>query len=315
MKLIDYLKNVKKVAIAGHVRPDGDCVGSVMGVYNYICDNFKEIEVHAYMEEFSDRLKYLSNLDNVEGKVADKDFDLFIIVDTADKERIGVAAELLDVVDNTLVIDHHISNTGYGKNNIVVSSASSACEVIYDLLDDHKISKNTAEALYTGIIHDSGVLKYQSTSKHTMEIAGNLMEKGIDYTAIIDEGFYARSYVQNQILGKALMESILLFGGKCIISTVSQREMDFFGITSKDLGGIVEQLRLTDGVECAVFIYETGALEYKVSLRAKNYVDVNQIASYFGGGGHVKAAGCVLKGTVHDVINNITREIEKQIYV
>lgn len=313
MKLERYLENVKKVAIAGHVRPDGDCVGSVMGVYNYIVDNYPDIKVHAYMEGYSDRLKYVAGLENVEDSVSDYDFDLFIVVDTADKERIGVAGELLNKGIKTLVIDHHISNTKYGDDNIVVSDASSACEVIYELMEDEKISRNTAEALYTGMVHDSGVFKYQSTSKKTMNIAGNLMEKGIEITDIIDEGFYARSYVQNQVLGKALMESILLFDGKCIVSKVSKREMEFFGITHNDLGGIVEQLRLTTGVEIAIFIYQTDTYEYKVSLRSKKYVDCNEIAGYFGGGGHVRAAGCVLNGSVYDVINNLTREIEKQI--
>jgi len=313
VKLERYLENVKKVAIAGHVRPDGDCVGSVMGVYNYIVDNYPDMEVHAYMEGYSDRLKYVAGLENVEDSVSDYDFDLFIIVDTADKERIGVAGELLNKGIKTLVIDHHISNTKYGDDNIVVSDASSACEVIYELMEDEKISRNTAEALYTGMVHDSGVFKYQSTSKKTMNIAGNLMEKGIEITDIIDEGFYARSYVQNQVLGKALMESILLFDGKCIVSKVSKKEMEFFGITHNDMGGIVEQLRLTTGVEIAIFIYQTDTYEYKVSLRSKKYVDCNEIAGYFGGGGHVRAAGCVLNGSVYDVINNLTREIEKQI--
>lgn len=312
MKIADYLLNVKKVAIAGHVRPDGDCVGSVMGLYNYITENYKNIEVRAFLEEFSNRLNYLANLDNVERDIDDCDFDLFIIVDTADKERIGVADVLFDEMENTLVIDHHISNTGYGKNSIVIPSASSCCEVIYDLLEEDKISKNTAEALYTGIVHDSGVFKYQSTSKKTMYIAGNLIEKGIDVTAIIDEGFYEKTYVQNQILGKALLESILLFDGKCIVSTLSKREMEFFCIEPKDLGGIVEQLRLTASVEVAIFVYEINHMEYKVSLRSKKYIDVNEVAKYFGGGGHVRAAGCILRGTVYDVINNITKEIEKQ---
>jgi len=313
VKLERYLENVNKVAIAGHVRPDGDCVGSVMGLYNYIRDNFSGIVAHAFLEDFSDRLKYVAGLDEVLDEVKDDDYDLFIVIDTADPERIGIAAGLLNKGIKTLVIDHHISNTKYGDINIVDHTASSACEVLYELLDDEKISKNTAECLYTGMVHDSGVFKYQSTSKKTMTIAGNLIEKGIEITDIIDEGFYARSYVQNQVLGKALMESILIFDGKCIIAKISKREMEFFGITHKDLGGIVEQLRLTVGVEVAVFIYQTDVYEYKVSLRSKKYVDCNEVAGYFGGGGHVRAAGCVLNGSVYDVINNITREIEKQI--
>ncbi len=314
MKLADYLVDVNKVAIAGHVRPDGDCVGSVMGMYNYIRDNFADIEVHAYLEEYSESLAYVAGIENAEKSLSDADFDLFIIVDTADVLRIGVAQELLKENIKTLVVDHHISNVGYGDINVIEPEASSACEVVYGLFEDEKISKNTAEALYTGMVHDSGVFKYQSTSKKTMTIAGNLIDKGIEITDIIDEGFYSRSYVQNQVLGKALMESILLFEGKCIVSHISRREMEFFGITHKDLNGIVEQLRLTSSVEIAVFIYQTEDMKYKVSLRSKKYIDCNRIAGYFGGGGHIRAAGCILNGTTfYDVINNITREIEKQI--
>ena len=184
--------------------------------------------------------------------------------------------------------------------------------MLYDLLDEDKISKNTAEAIYTGIVHDSGVFKYSSTSEHTMNIAGRLITKGFNFQSIIDNGFYAKSYVQNQILGRALLESILFLDGKCIFSALSRQNMEFYGVTQKELGGIVEQLRLTKGVECAVFIYEIGELEYKVSLRSNEFIDCNAVVSYFGGGGHVRAAGCTMKGTAHDVINNLSEKIEEQ---
>ena len=181
------------------------------------------------------------------------------------------------------------------------------------MLDEDKISRDTATALYTGIIHDSGVFKYESTTEHTMNIAGKLMSLGVDFPAIIDEGFYEKTYVQNQILGRALLESILLLDGKCIFSAVNKQEMEFYGVTPSEMGGVVEQLRLTAGVECAIFMYETAHMEYKVSLRSKKYVDCNAVAGYFGGGGHIRAAGCTLRGTVHDVVNNILIHIEKQL--
>ncbi|MBQ5475767.1 MAG: bifunctional oligoribonuclease/PAP phosphatase NrnA, partial [Lachnospiraceae bacterium] len=88
---------------------------------------------------------------------------------------------------------------------------------------------------------------------------------------------------------------------------------EFYNITSKDLDGIVEQLRITKGVEVAIFLYQTNELEYKISLRSKNKVDVSAIASYFGGGGHVRAAGCTMHGTVYDVINNISERLALQL--
>ena len=100
---------------------------------------------------------------------------------------------------------------------------------------------------------------------------------------------------------------------KCIFSYVSKRDMGFFNAVPSDLEGIVSQLRYTTGIEVAIFMYETGYQEYKVSLRSKDAVDVSKIAKYFGGGGHVKAAGCTMKGTVHDVVNNLMKEIDIQL--
>lgn len=312
MKIHDKLITAKKVGIAGHIRPDGDCVGSCMGLYNYILDNYKDIDVHIYMENPGDKFNYIANIADIEEEVKDEDFDLFIILDVSEKARIGVALEAFDKAKDTVCIDHHVSNSGIASENVIIPEASSASEVLFDLLEEEKISKNTAEALYTGIIHDSGVFKYSSTSEHTMNIAGKLMTKGFNFQTIIDDSFYSKSYVQNQILGRALLESILFLDGKCIFSVLSRQNLEFYGVTPKELGGIVEQLRLTRGVECAIFIYEIEELEYKVSLRSNNFIDCNLVVSYFGGGGHIRAAGCTMKGTAHDVINNLSEKIEEQ---
>ncbi len=313
VKLADFLVGVKKLGIAGHVRPDGDCVGSCMGLYLYITENYPDIETHVYMEEPKGRFDYIKAMDKVEETVEDTDFDLFIAIDLSNAERIGVAGEEYVKAKKTLCIDHHVSNTKFGMVNHVIPTASSSCEVLYDMLEEEKISEAAATAIYTGIVHDSGVFKYENTSEHTMNIAGKLMSKGVNFPAVIDEGFYEKSYVQNQILGRALLESILLLKGKCIYSAISQSEMKFYGVTQKEMGGIVEQLRLTAGVDVAIFMYEISPMEYKVSLRSKKYVDCNVVAGYFGGGGHVRAAGCILKGTKHDVVNNLLEHIEQQL--
>ena len=313
MKIAEYLENAKKVGIVGHVRPDGDCIGSCMGLYLYIKKNYPEIETHVYIESIPPKFMYIEDIDKVETSIKDTDFDLFIAVDLSDMERMAVCREEFLKTDNTLCIDHHISNTKFAKKNHILANASSASEVIYDMLEDDKIDKGIATAFYTGIIHDSGVFKYESTSEHTMNIAGRLMSKGVEFPSIIDEGFYEKTYVQNQILGRALLQSILILDGKCIFSAISKAEMEFYGVTEKEMGGVAEQLRLTTGVDVAIFMYEISTMEYKVSLRSKKIVDCNAVAGYFGGGGHVRAAGCILKGTVHDVVNNITRQIEKQI--
>ncbi len=312
-KLDDVLKGKSSVAVSGHIRPDGDCIGSCLGVYNYIKNNYPSVDVDVYLQSFSDKFNFIRYSDEVKHEKTDKIYDLFIMLDSSSLDRLGEFTDMFNNAKETICIDHHISNEKYAMENIVFPKASSTCEVLYGLMDEDMIDNHIAEALYMGIVHDSGAFKYSNTSAETMNIAGKLMEKGIPFTSIIDNTFYTKTYVQNQILGRALLESVLFFDEKCIFSVVTQREMDFYNISYKDLDGIVEQLRITKGVECAIFMYETGEMEFKVSMRSNEIVDVSAIATYFGGGGHIRAAGFNMKGTLYDVINNISEQLAKQL--
>lgn len=312
-KLDDVLKGKSSVAVSGHIRPDGDCIGSCLGVYNYIKNNYPSVDVDVYLQSFSDKFNFIRYSDEVKHEKTDKIYDFFIMLDSSSLDRLGEFTDMFNNAKETICIDHHISNEKYAMENIVFPKASSTCEVLYGLMDEDMIDNHIAEALYMGIVHDSGAFKYSNTSAETMNIAGKLMEKGIPFTSIIDNTFYTKTYVQNQILGRALLESVLFFDEKCIFSVVTQREMDFYNISYKDLDGIVEQLRITKGVECAIFMYETGEMEFKVSMRSNEIVDVSAIATYFGGGGHIRAAGFNMKGTLYDVINNISEQLAKQL--
>ena len=313
-KITSELNNVKTVAIAGHIRPDGDCVGACMGLYLYLKENYPEIETDVYLEEPKEGFSFLSGFREIKTVYDEsKTYDVFFVLDTSVKNRIGVALAGYESAGRTICIDHHISNKGFGDKNVIRPQVSSASELVYTLLEEDKVTKPVAEALYMGIIHDTGVFEYSCTTPETMAIGAKLMEMGIDFSKIVDKTFYEKSYVQNQILGRCLMESIMVLDGKCIVGSVKKRDMDFYGVVPKDLDGIVQQLRVTKGVEVAIFLYEVKTQEFKVSLRSNGPVDVNAIASYFGGGGHVKAAGCTMQGSVYDVINNLTLPIEKQL--
>lgn len=313
LQLTNELKNISSLAIAGHVRPDGDCVGSCMGLYNYIASNFPEIKVDVYLEEIPSSLLFIKNTDKIKHKYEmNVVYDLFIALDSADKDRLGFSIELFDSAKRTICIDHHVSNVGYADVNLIDPESASTCELLFYNLDFNKINNNIAECLYTGIVHDTGVFRFSNTTEKTMIAAGKLMGKGIPFSEIINDSFYQKTFVQNQILGRALLESVMFYDNKCIFAAISKKEMDFYGVKSHDMDGIVNQLLITEGVECAIFIYEVGAQEYKASLRSKQYVDVSKIASYFGGGGHVRAAGCNMVGTIYDVVNNLSKQIEVQ---
>lgn len=315
MSFLDTIvKDVKAVAILGHVRPDGDCVGSCLAAYNYLSEQYPEVEAAVYLETPSAKFSYLKGFDAIISDFSgDKTYDLCLCLDCSDTLRFGEAVKFLKTAGKSLCVDHHVTNLGYADENIVEDKASSTCEVLFGLFDESRISKAVAECIYTGIIHDTGVFKYDCTSAKTMEIAGKMMEKGINFSQIIDNSFYRKSYIQNQILGRALLESITFHDGKCIFSAISKKDMDFYGVTGGDMDGVIDQLRVTENVECAIFIYETACREYKVSLRSTTDLDVSRIAVYFGGGGHKKAAGCTMTGSIHDVINNLSDQITKQL--
>lgn len=314
MRLEAELRQVKSIAIAGHVRPDGDCTGSCLAVYGYIREHFPDIEADVYLEVNNPAFGMLKWAEEIRTDYREeRTYDLFLALDVSDKERLGEALKYFEAAGRTICIDHHITNKGFAEENLIEPEASSTSELVFGILEEDKISRETAEALYMGIVHDTGIFQYSNTTPRTMEVAGRLMAKGIAFSRIIDETFYQKTYIQNQVLGRTLMESILLLDGKIIMGRIRQKDMEFYGVGPKDLEGIVNQLRVTKGVEVAIFLHETGNQEYKVSLRSNGPVDVSKVCAYFGGGGHVKAAGCTMHGTLHDVVNNLTLHIEQQL--
>lgn len=311
-RLIEMIETAETIAVLGHIHPDGDCVGSCLAVCNYIREQYPEKVVQVYLEKPPVKFNYLKYFDEIcQDAHTGKTYDLCICLDSAALDRLGEFAAYLDSAQASICLDHHVTNSGYAQENFVIE-ASSASEVVYGFLDLDKISKETAECIYTGILHDTNVFKNSNTTEHTMEVAGKMMSKGINFAKIIDESFYRKTYVQNQILGRALLESVVFLHGTCIFSVVRRRDMEFYGVESTDLDGIVDQMRITEGVEVAIFLYEIENHVFKVSMRSNNYVNVSKVAAYFGGGGHIRASGCTMNGSVHDVINNLSGQIEAQ---
>lgn len=313
MKIIEEVKEAKTIGISGHIRPDGDCVGSVMSLYLYLKKELPDAQVDVYLEQPADIFGCIKDIDKIHTNFeTDMVYDVFLALD-CNTERLGDAQILFERAGKRINIDHHISNTGCGDINIIEPERSSTCELLYELLDSEKIDEEIAKALYIGIIHDCGVFQYSNTSPRTFQIAAELIKFGFDFPKLIDETFYEKTYMQSQIMGRAILESIRFMDGKCIVSMVDKRTMDFYQAGPKDLDGIVNQLRNVKGVECAIFMYEIGPLEYKVSMRSCGKVDVAAVAMQFGGGGHVRAAGCTMNGTYHDNINNLSKRIEEQL--
>lgn len=313
MDILKECKDAKKIAISGHIRPDGDCVGSVMALYLYLQKALKNVQIDAILEKPTASFDCIHKVEEIKTEPdASTIYDVFFCLDCT-KERLGIGEAFFDSAIKTINIDHHISNHGSGEFTCVVPTAGATCEVLFDLMDQRFMDREIAQAIYIGLIHDTGVFQYSNTTSHTLEIASKLIAYGFPFANIIEETFYQKTYIQKQIMSRAVLESILIMDGKCAVTCVDKKTMEFYHAGPKDLEGIINQLRAIQGVECAVFMYEIGLQEYKVSMRSTDKINVSEIAVFFGGGGHIKAAGCTMRGNFYDVINNLSYHIEKQL--
>ena len=312
--LLNVLKEANTVGISGHIRPDGDCVGSCMAMYLYLTKMFPEKRMDIFLEPIPAAYDCIKELDKIRTDFVTEieSYDAFLVID-CDKTRIGNAASYYDKAKIKINIDHHISNQGCGDYNYIVPTASSASELVFDLIKEEALDEDIALSLYLGIIHDCGVFQYSNTSSKTLQTAAKLIGFGFDFSKIIEETFYQKTYLQNQLLGKAVSESQLILGGHSIYSAVSKEVLEEFGAKPSDLDGIVNQLRNTKGVDCAIFMYQLEDGQYKVSMRSNEKVNVSLIAQKFGGGGHIKAAGVTMEGTVLDIVEKLSRLIEEQL--
>ena len=317
MQRIDILKEIqdaRSIAITGHIRPDGDCIGSVMSLYHYIKNARKDLEPDIYLEEPSFVFDYIKDIKKIRYEAGEPAvYDVLFVCDTS-ADRIGHALGLFEKAVKTINIDHHISNAeGSAMVNFVEPEVGSCCEVLYHLMDRTYMDTDIAKELYTGIIHDTGVMQYSNTTPDTLRICADLISFGFDFTRLIDESFYEKTYRQNLLLGRALEESRLCLDGRAIVSVVTLETMKFYGATPKTVDGIVNQLRRTRGTYVAIFMYELEEGQFKVSLRSDEHVNVSLIAQSFGGGGHIRAAGFNVEGDPEEHIRRILDEILKQL--
>lgn len=313
-KLHEVLSGVKCAAVSGHVNPDGDCAGSCLASYNYIKENYPDIQIDVYLDPIPNIFKFLKSSDEIKAPGTEKkEYDLFLAQDCGDAARLGAAEHYFHEAKKTVCIDHHKSNGAFADINYIYPEASSTSELIYDLIEDEKISKAVAECIYLGIVHDTGVFQYSCTSSKTMNIAGRLMDKGIDFTRIINDTFFEKTYEQTRIMAAALLKSQRFLDETCIFSFITREEMEEYHVLPKHLEGIVSQMRAVKGVDTAVFLYQNGENSYKVSMRSSNLVDVAEIAVGFGGGGHARAAGATMEGDARQIRDLILEKIRQQL--
>jgi phosphoesterase RecJ-like protein len=305
------IKEEDNFAIASHTSPDGDSMGSMLGLYNTLKSIGKKVDL--FIDDvLPDKYSFLPGFENIKTPENPGQYSCFFVLDCGDEERLGKASNIIANSRKVINIDHHISNKLFGHLNIVDSNASSTGEMIYQILkiNGFDISKDTAVCLYTSMLTDTGGFRYSNTTSITFSIAGDLINTGIDFTEINSIIFDRKSVSQVKLMSKVTNTLEMNVDGKVSVINVTRDMLKDCGAKDEDAEEMVNIAREIDGVEVAVFIKEKEEGKYKVSLRSKHFVDVRKVAETFGGGGHIRAAGCTIEGSFNDVKNKLIDEIK-----
>ena len=310
-EIIQVIDNAENIVIAGHINPDADSVGSSLALANLIFKTGKISKV--IMKEYNSKLKIIPGFDYVyEGDTKTLAPDLFICVDCGDIDRLGELVELFKSTENTIVIDHHISNNYFGKYNYVKAQVSSTCELVYEIAEKFTgLDKDIASCIYAGMLSDTGGFRYKSTSPYTLEIASKLLTYEIPFTEIYGELMYKKSMAEINAFKYALNNVKIVEDMKLAYTTITLEERMVSDISTKDLDGVSELIMRIRGIEMSVFAYEKEKNQTKISLRSKEK-DVNKIALHFNGGGHKNASGCVCNESPDEAVKLIVAKIRSE---
>jgi len=296
------LIELKSIAIFMHVRPDGDCVGSALGLYYALKKLGKTVAVFSE-DEIPEKFSYLNGISEIKS-VFEGEFDGYISVDCTDWSRTGGFGEVFNTKKPTFNFDHHISNTYFAKYNVMIDSASCS-EIVLDLIDELgvEIDQDIAMALATGIITDTGNFKHSNVEESTFYKAGRLKKHGADFNKITYANFTAQSKNRAKLFAETMSKIRYLLDDKLAIVVVTEEMIKRSGAKPAETEGFVDFILGIKEVEVAVCIMQTDGY-YKASFRAKT-ASVNAVAEKFGGGGHVLAAGCRYNGEVEEFIDKI----------
>lgn len=313
INIYDEVKNADSIGISGHIKPDGDCIGSCLGMFHYLRKSFPDKKVIVYLEEPSWTFKDIPGFTSIRQSFKNgESFDVFISIDTV-PERMGAATEKYNEASKKINIDHHITNAeGKGDVNYTIPGASSASELVYNLIPEDSFDEKIAECLYMGIAHDTGVFRHSNVQPSTHRAAAKLLEYNFDCSKMLDATFFEKTIDQNRAQGLIVLNARLYNGKRLIVGSADEQFMEENHVKKADFEGVVNQLLLTKGVGVAAFMYVKGPGVIKVSLRSKtDRFNVAEVSALFGGGGHVRAAGFDYEGSIEQAEQEIVEAVIK----
>ena len=311
------IKDSDNFLITAHPRADGDAVGAVLAMASILSDLRKSCRV-ILQGDVPDIYKFIPGNEKIEfhPPEAEISYGVLIALDCTGVDRMDVPRVIIDRNKPLINIDHHVDNDNFGSINLVIASASSTCELLYHLAkrNGFPIDRNTAVAIYVGLVTDTGRFSYSNTTRASLEIAAELIGVGVHPNAIFKKVYQSYTPQIAKLRALAALATHYSDDGRLAWSTITKsmfKKTNTRMIDTQEFSNIPLEIR---GVEVAVIfmeIPEDGKI--KVSFRTKGNIQVNKIANVFGGGGHRKAAGCIVEGPIDRVRRKVLSEVKKHL--
>ena len=312
-EIVDIISEGKKFIITTHLFSEGDAIGSELALKRFLCGLNKDAVIvnnealpAVYRCFDTDRdVKFLRNKDV---NINLNDFDAIFIVDVADWSQLGDFADMIKASSITKIcIDHHASNPGYADINVIDKHASSAGELIFDLITfmNGEITLEIATPLYLSIATDTGWFKFSNTSAKALKACSDLIQVGVKSEIIYEQLFQTKQMSYLKLLTLALGILRQECDGKVVWTKLTKEMVKSSGVPFVDTDVIIDLIRAVKEVEVVIIFREIGNRKTKISLRSKHTVDVAKLASDFGGGGHVRAAGASIPEPIDTAIGNV----------
>jgi phosphoesterase RecJ-like protein len=308
----EELRSAESVGVVGHVNPDGDALGAMIAIALAARSAGKEA-VASFSEPFTvpDELTVVDTSVLVPPRDFPTDLDLAVAVDTSVRERVGDLAGAMERASRIAVVDHHRTNGGWGDAVWVDPDAAATTEMVYDLLValGWPITVEVATALYVGLVTDTGRFQYSNTSPKTLEVAAELLRRGVDTAGLgqrlFEETPFPYLEVASRVLGRAVLDEDHAF----VWSALTPEDLDEAGVEPHQVDGLIDLVRLPRPAQVACLLKVKSNGTVKASLRSRGSVDVAAIAETFGGGGHHNAAGFTASESVDEVIEQIVAQL------
>lgn len=309
--ILEEIKRANKIVVVTHETPDGDAIGSSLGMGLALKNMGKDVDV--IIPDYSKIFGFLPGVENIKAESEIKEYDLAISLDSSDEKRIA-GFEYFENAKVKIVIDHHAKNQMFGDYNFVNPSAPACAEIVAGLLDFFgiELSKEIGECLLTGIITDTGGFQYSGVSEETFELAADLLRKGVNVSEIYRNVLKVKTKPSFRLMKLAISRMEMFDDEKVAFTYLNVKDEEEANAQTGDHEGIVDIGRDIEGVQVSIFIREREDLNgYKVSLRSNGDINVADLCFLFGGGGHKNAAGCTMAGDMETVKNKILSEVRK----